>query len=182
MAFLHWRAKLLARFNNDDRRDKVSQRTRDRRFCRTLCLGQLSQWGGDGNQWLRICYHSFASLIRQRLPYLELDEQLRWYIDQDGDIPPDDRRRVLHLNCTSKMMGRRFFITSTGLLGMGSGLLEAGDIICIPLGCSTPVIIRRDVEDGYRFVGDTYVDSYMDGQGIDEWHNNMRSLRSYVLH
>jgi hypothetical protein len=80
------------------------------------------------------------------------------------------------------MMGRRFFMTKDALLGMGSGLIEVGDIICIPLGCSTPIVIRQDGEDEYRFVGNTYVDSYMDGKGVDEWRNGDRQLKRYVLH
>jgi hypothetical protein len=42
---------------------------------------------------------------------------------------------------------------------------EAGDHLCILLGCSIPVVVRP-TNDGYKFVGNAYLDEYMSGEGI----------------
>ena len=65
---------------------------------------------------------------------------------------------------------------------MGSGFMAADDIIVVPLGCSTPVILRRDGQGEYRFVGDVYIHGYMEGRAWDELKANQRELREYILH
>ena len=75
-------------------------------------------------------------------------------------------------------------------MGLGSGFLEAGDIVIVALGCYTPIILRQDVilhQDGkrnhntYRFVGDIYIDGYMYGEAVEELAAKKRELESFVL-
>ena len=58
-----------------------------------------------------------------------------------------------------------------------------GDVIVVPLGCRTPIILRPEGHEGeYRFVGDIYVNRYMKGRAIDQWKEGKKELRKYVLH
>lgn len=172
MAFLNWRATILNRWPLQD--DQIRES-----FCRTLCLDQV-KWC-DARMWVRVCYHSFASQIQQILPYIPLDDELRWYISLETGIPRDNRKNLIYDNCARKMSGRLFFLTYHGLMGMGTGFMQHGDIVCVPLGCSTPVILRKQRNGEYRYVGDAYVDGYMYGKAVDELEEGKRELRKYVL-
>jgi len=81
------------------------------------------------------------------------------------------------------MMGRTFCLTTGERMGMGTGFMAPGDIIVVPLGCSTPVILRAEGGRGeYRLVGDVYVTGYMYGRAIDQWKDGSRELQKFVLH
>jgi hypothetical protein len=66
---------------------------------------------------------------------------------------------------------------------MGSGFMSVGDLVVVPLGCRTPIIIRPDASgQGFRFVGDVYVDRYMTSLAIKYWKDGYRGLETFVLH
>jgi hypothetical protein len=125
----------------------------------------------------------FASLLRERLPFLPLDEKLQEYLNEKVDIKSDDRRQFLQKHFGDRMMGRCFCRTESGLIGMGSGAMISGDVVVVPLGCSTPILLRPEGTRGeYRFVGDVYIQGFMRGRAIDEWNTEEREVRKYVLH
>jgi hypothetical protein len=182
MAFLHWRALLLQSLENE--KDESSLLVQGD-FCRTLSLGQvaLSSASDRSNKWLNVCYNVFASLLLEQLPYLPLDQKLRDYVDEKVDIKPEDRSQFLRKHFGDRMMGRCFCRTENGLIGMGSGAMLPGDVVVVPLGCSTPILLRPDGTRGeYRFVGDVYIQGFMRGRAVDEWNSGERELTKYVLH
>jgi hypothetical protein len=180
MAFLHWRALLLGYLGKE--KNDYSFRVQEA-FCQTLSLGQVPEAYNGPNQWLTVCYHVFASLLRERLPHLPLDQQLQDYVDARVDLKPETCRQFLQKHFGDQMMGRCFCRTEQGLIGMGSGAMSPGDVVVVPLGCSTPIILRPEGTRGeYRFVGDIYIHGYMDGRAIDEWKNDKRVVAKYVLH
>ncbi|KAF2025760.1 hypothetical protein EK21DRAFT_92947 [Setomelanomma holmii] len=61
---------------------------------------------------------------------------------------------------------RRIVTTKTGFLGLAPAEAEAGDSIAIPYGCDNPVVLRS-CKDGYRYVGECYIDGLMDGEAIE---------------
>lgn len=135
-------------------------------FCRTLCLGQVPpNW--KLNEWEEQCYTVFATQIQNRLPRMPIDEVLREYIDTHEDVK-SNYRQFLQSHFGSRMMGRCFFLTKTNSVGMGTGFMLPGDIIAVPLGCRTPIVIREEggKDRRFQFVGDAYLDGYMDGQAI----------------
>jgi hypothetical protein len=178
MAFLHWRALLLG---NSGREDGASINSVHESFCRALCLNQIPVGWEEPGSWLAATYHCFASLLRERLPRLPLDQQLQGYIDAKVNIKPEARRRFLQEHFGSRMMGRCFCLTQAGYLGIGTGFMTVGDVVAVPLGCATPIILRPE-RDGYRFVGDVYVDGYMYGEAISHWKSGERVLQKFVLH
>ncbi|KAK6834087.1 hypothetical protein PG987_008781 [Apiospora arundinis] len=84
MAFLHWRAKMLARFPDDGPAEASAKWTeQDDVFCRTISLGQRKavweDWKDDhvSGAWATVCYHAFATLIAERLPSIQVDDKCK---------------------------------------------------------------------------------------------------------
>ncbi|TDZ83713.1 Heterokaryon incompatibility protein 6, OR allele [Colletotrichum sidae] len=66
-----------------------------------------------------------------------------------------------------KMSGKRPFATRLGYVGMAAAGARPGDVVVILLGCRIPYVLRPS-GDGtareYRFVGEAFCDSIMDGE------------------
>lgn len=78
----------------------------------------------------------------------------------------DARRTEYMLNCAK---GRTFFATSSLFMGMTQATLEPGDHVFIVSGNSHPVILRpsRKFANTWRAVGECFLNSFMDGKGLD---------------
>ncbi|KAI1421313.1 heterokaryon incompatibility protein-domain-containing protein [Xylaria sp. FL1777] len=180
LAFLHWRAKALAMPVTPDKHYKTRE-SRDQAFCRTLQLGQASEWDTPSG-WMQVCYHVFACLFRDRLPQIPLDDELQQHINLDLGIASDRRRGIIMDSCASAMMGRCFFTTRDGFIGVASGFIESGDVVCVPFGCSTPIVLRPEGgNDTYRFVSDAYVDEFMYGKALEIHQSNRNRAKIYTL-
>jgi len=76
-------------------------------------------------------------------------------------------------------MGRTFCITTGGLIGMGTGFMRRGDIVVVPFGCSTPILLRAEGQsDEFRYVGDVYIHGYMHGEAL----TSGKLAKRYTLH
>jgi hypothetical protein len=185
MAFLHWRAILLDVLEVDvnDYYDPVHMA-----FCRTLCLDQIPQgWSTSETytekSWVRACFHVFSSLLAERLPALSIDEGLQMHILEDHTVGMTERRQFLHKHFACNMMGRCFLLTEDGHMGLGSGFMAVDDVVVVPLGCDTPIILRKEGrKNEYRYVGDAYVDGFMMGEAVEQWESGQLELRKYLLH
>jgi hypothetical protein len=182
MAFLHWRALLLENIARepDDVRHLVQED-----FAETLALGQIPATHAKKEQWLAACYNVFGKLICERLPHLAIDRSLERYLNLQVGVKSDERRQFLQKNFGEMMMGRCFFITKNNYLGMGTGFMLPGDKVVVPLGCSTPILLRELKQKGthkeYQYVGDAYVNGYMHGKAVDDRKSNKRKEGKYVL-
>jgi hypothetical protein len=63
-------------------------------------------------------------------------------------------------------MSLRLIVTCNGKIGVAPIKAMKGDIVCVLFGCSVPVVLRRrsDLEDSWAFVGECFLDGYMEGQ------------------
>jgi hypothetical protein len=66
----------------------------------------------------------------------------------------------------SALTQRRFVVTKTGYIGLVPELTEVEDIICILLGCDTPLVLRP-INDHYILIGESYICGLMDGEQVD---------------
>ncbi|GKU03867.1 heterokaryon incompatibility protein [Fusarium langsethiae] len=179
MAFLHWRALLLAAVEG---RTPFQVQLAEEAFIATICLGQITT-GYDRSRWKQVSYHVIANLFRERLLHIPLDDILRSHLNMATNIPPEARRQFLQTNFGDRMMGRTFCLTKNRRLGLGSGAMLPEDVVVVPLGCSTPVLLRPEGTRGeYRYVGDIYIENYMFGKAVDQWQAGARELKKYVLH
>lgn len=77
------------------------------------------------------------------------------------------------------MMGRSLYIIEGARIDMGSGDMIAKDSVVVPLGCSTPILLRAESRrNKYRYVGDIH-------QWVYEWRGGcskeaIRSEQSVV--
>lgn len=180
MAFLEWRACLSDAFDGES---EGYLRWLKQRFCLALCRDYIPEGYEPIETWVDVCYYVFASTIRDRLPKLQMDYELEQYVDRDPPMDYNSRRLFLQEHIGSNLMGRCFCITSEDRIGLGTGFMRRGDVVVVPLGCSTPVILRAE-GDGYRFIGDVYVNGYMFGQAVKDCHDEKvkRPVKSYVIH
>jgi hypothetical protein len=79
-----------------------------------------------------------------------------------------------------RVWDRRFFITSSKAMGLASEKVVEGDLICIPLGCCHPVILRK-FEDHYINLGEAYVDGYMYGEAMEMLERGELKLEEFEL-
>lgn len=178
MVFLQWRALLL---NTLRVRDSAELELAQEDFAATLCLGQVPKRWQQPGEWLTVCYYAFANRLLKKLPYLSLDSELESFADAVVDMDVVMGAELIN-SVGVKMSGRTFCITESGFLGMGTGFMKEDDLVVVPFGCSTPVIIRPVGTRGeYRFVGDVYIHGYMHGAAIDELEDGRRELTKYVL-
>lgn len=62
---------------------------------------------------------------------------------------------------------RRFVMTTTGFVGLGTPECNEGDVICMLYGYSMLVLLRSEL-DYYTFVGSAYVHGIMHGSVTPE--------------
>jgi hypothetical protein len=72
---------------------------------------------------------------------------------------------------------RRFFVTKTGLMGIGPDTMNAGDIIGVLFGGRVPYLLRA-VDTGFEFIGECYVPGLMNGEAVQTWKDE-GSKRSF---
>ncbi|TGJ82172.1 hypothetical protein E0Z10_g6592 [Xylaria hypoxylon] len=185
MAFLHWHAILMESTSSGSASYRENM---EEEFCRTLCLDRMPLNTRDKSsayspsEWKRICYHVFVAQMRSRLPWILLDENLEKYVDMGLDAGLN-LRQFLQSNFGSRTMGRCLFLTARDRMGMGTGFMLPDDIIIVPLGCRTPIIIREEgnKRGRYRFVGDVYLDGYMDGKATTQLEMGEGKVEKFVL-
>lgn len=181
MAFLQWRAILLGAIAD---LPGVTKKAQEEDFCRVLSLGILpSAWDKRKDGWLSVCYHLFSRFLVERLPFICMDTELKKHAEAVVGIGGVEPRRFIQVHFGEHMMGRCFCIDSHGRLGMGTGAMARDDIVVIPLGCSTPILLREEgPKNEYRFVGDVYIHGYMKGRAVSRWKEGKLQARKYVLH
>lgn len=110
---------------------------------------------------------SFESILRQIL---------HAGIDHQGPAP--NRDEYYHYTFFGRFfdtvirMSLRLVVSRRGYLGMASGKAGKGDLVCLLYGCSVPVLLREDeAQGGFIFIGEFFLDGYMNGQGL-AYNNN----------
>ena len=92
-------------------------------------------------------YRQPSTTIRRKMSG-KLDRFLPW-------VPHQDRPVYWH-HLWTKALNRRFFVTETGMMGMGPLTTKAEDLICMLFGSEAPFILRP-LGHYYELIGDGYV-------------------------
>ncbi|KAI0890637.1 uncharacterized protein GGS22DRAFT_151462 [Annulohypoxylon maeteangense] len=64
-------------------------------------------------------------------------------------------------------VGRKFFMTKRGFIGIGPACMKSGDLVVVILGVPVPFIVRRTEDQEsqkYILLGECYVDGIMEGE------------------
>jgi hypothetical protein len=87
---------------------------------------------------------------------------------------------LFHYRLPSHWRSRRFITTMKGYAGLGPTSCVPGDLICIILGCATPIILRR-VEGHFVVVGECYVHGIMHGETMADLDAGTYKLRDFEI-
>lgn len=173
MAFLEWRHLFMDKFGDEEKNLRQA-------FCRTLCLGDVPSsidlgFGSrtlEDEEWAVISYFLFATFLSKRLGGIPLDQTLQSHCKLEYEMKQSRAREVVQRYFGDRMMGRCFCVLggeeTSKRIGMGTGYIGIGDLVAVAHGCSTPIVLRPTDQGKYVFVGDIYVDGYMDGEAIYE--------------
>lgn len=77
--------------------------------------------------------------------------------------------------------GRKFFETSSSLLGLGHRIVQPGDVVAIFFGGNTPFVLRA-VNGLWRLIGVCYVYGIMEGQAYSEWQNTDQLPEDFYIY
>lgn len=75
--------------------------------------------------------------------------------------------RRLHDTTGSDRMSRRLCTTRNGHVGMAPLRARRQDAICVLFGCSVPLVLREQSGGHYQFVGECFLDGFMNGEILD---------------
>jgi Heterokaryon incompatibility protein (HET) len=178
--FHNWR-KLYITANSDLGADGVLDY---KAFCRTLFCDTYTPWGSitaisrpyDGY------LGAFGRLLRENFPNLSLDEELNKFANStewnQGNMDLD---KAFVKNISEMMRGRCFFVSSSKLIGLAPKRTVKGDMICVLLGCSFPVILRKQ-SDHFILIGAAYVHGYMDGKAMEGLISGKDRVQEFEIH
>jgi hypothetical protein len=94
----------------------------------------------------------------------------------------DTERFLARFLDTTMNMARILTVTSQGHIGMAPCRARKGDSICVLLGCSIPVVLRKRNDDpSYEFIGEIYLHGFMDGEIFEEVDSKKREVESFEL-
>jgi hypothetical protein len=86
----------------------------------------------------------------------------------------------IHSFLGSATHGRRVFVTSKGIIGLGPALVQPGDIVVILFGGCTPFVLRP-VDNYYLLIGECYIHSQMDGAAVEGWREGDGEIEEFYL-
>jgi hypothetical protein len=81
---------------------------------------------------------------------------IAWTDRDDADEPPGTADDLFHFRLPSHWRSRRFITTTKGFAGLAPVGCRSGDVICVILGCRTPIILRQ-VDEHLEIVREAYV-------------------------
>ncbi|KAH6678549.1 heterokaryon incompatibility protein-domain-containing protein [Halenospora varia] len=115
---------------------------------------------------------AFGSLTERILPGSHIDPQLYDFIRAFKTGVVSSRvgtwDATFVTTVTTIAQGRKFFISGKGYISTAAGGVHAGDILVVLFGCSWFSVLRpKENGDGYIFVGEAYVDGWMQGEAME---------------
>ena len=90
--------------------------------------------------------------------------------DDSSHLPAGHR---FFANSGRTVLGRRCFVTQSGMLGLGPLAMAEGDIVVVLFGGLVPFLLRPTADkQRYRLVGECYVHDVMNGQAVAKWRES----------
>jgi hypothetical protein len=88
------------------------------------------------------------------------------------------------------IQGRTLFLSDSGDFGLGIDHLEEGDVVCVLLGCSVPMVLRKVTttllhgieKEHYLFIGECYIEPIMQGELITSLDKGEVAVQTFELH
>lgn len=91
----------------------------------------------------------------------------------------------IYVAMSRSAFGQFFIVTETKRTGLAPRFIMEGDIICVLLGCSVPVILRpatNPINAGlYDIIGDSYIHGIMDGEAMARLEAGDYELQDFTI-
>jgi hypothetical protein len=129
--------------------------------------------------WMKEVYDTINYLQELWLHGLEIDgwiSALARELEETERTPDTRVMKALDLI----VPGRRFCIAESVKYAIVSSSAHEDGKIYVPLGCLTPMLLRREGME-HRFVGEAYMQKYMHDLAIDELDRRVRSYETVIL-
>jgi hypothetical protein len=118
--------------------------------------------------------HWFTQHAPNLIPTVPITQRIKWSLLSS----PDSGR--FHEAFVQTCMDRRFFVSRSGLMGIGPDTMKEGDLIVVLFGGKVPYVIRP-VDGGYKFLGECYVPGLMDGEAVVKWESEGKKETFFEL-
>ncbi|KAL8846121.1 MAG: hypothetical protein Q9221_008767 [Calogaya cf. arnoldii] len=126
-------------------------------LCVTLCAGFVSDKS--------IPPESSRPSSADVLDYLT--RLYEWSLLESAEPPGMSYSSLLVIRVINRMTnGRTLITTADGRLGLAPKGTIPGDLICVVLGCHSPLVLRSDNNLSHQVVGACYIDSLMTGEAL----------------
>jgi len=98
------------------------------------------------------------------------------------DVEEGEKERLSAVLEAGLMMNqRRLFLSRSGFVGLAPWTAANGDIVCVLLGCRSPVVLRRE-KGHYVLIGEVYIDEYMNGEAMVGLRDGESVLETFEIH
>jgi hypothetical protein len=98
----------------------------------------------------------------------------------DSNKQPGTANDLFHFRLPSHWRSRRFITTTKGFAGLAPVSCRSGDVICVILGCRTPIILRP-VDEHFEIVGEAYVHGVMKGESMVDLEEGKYVLTDFEI-
>ena len=140
-------------------------------LCVTLCAGMFAEKG----------IPSLGSLPTCKEVYGYLTSLYKWEPAEPPGFCSLSPAIIHHINLMTK--GRSLITTADGRLGLAPEGTEAGDRVCVVLGCNPPLILRPKDSLSHEVVGECYMEGIMAGEALlGELPRNWTLVSKYFRH
>jgi hypothetical protein len=154
-------------------------------LCRTALRGNFSE-----DLWPRHTCLSYTlqailgSIVRKSqvlCPDIDIDDLLLQHAEKGKEFKNLEDLDSYHVKQLSQCIyDHRIFFTSSKLMGLTRNALENDDIVCILLGCASPIALRP-LNGDFVLLGSVYIDEYMFGKGINEYDQGQYKLKEFRI-
>lgn len=124
----------------------------------------LKQWTELKNTMSDLC----SNEVESEQPAQQSMEERKRINEEELHLVGDTYAACLH----AMSRRRRFFITKSGLFGMGPSDTQVGDEVVVFFFGPTPFLIRKKENGNWMLIGECYLHGYMYGRALDEFEAN----------
>ncbi|EXJ74247.1 uncharacterized protein A1O5_02543 [Cladophialophora psammophila CBS 110553] len=81
----------------------------------------------------------------------------------------------------SLLVGRTLVVLDEKIMGFAPDFTQPGDLVCLLKGCDSPVILRKQANAPYMFIGDSYFLEFQRGEGMEGLKEGKYTLEKFPM-
>lgn len=144
-------------------------------FMRTLRCGRIKLEEGNNYETLRGKMLALLATIQE----LKTKAQIKKLKDSTDNYKMQVNTEIEGL--AQQIFKRRFFLSSGLVMGLAPEEVHVGDLVCVLLGCSVPIVLR-EIGNHFEYIGDVYLDGYMSERAVAEGDKGELDRKDFEIH